>query len=145
MQTANVLLKSNAVFSPCQRYRYWLERRGLLPLDRTAVFCMLNPSTADENVNDPTVRRCLGFARHLGCGRLIVVNLFAFRATKPADMKAESDPVGPENDVHILRAVDEVEKHGGYVICAWGTHGKYRDRDRAVIRLLQEHDTLNTT
>lgn len=122
----------SAVLSPCGLYRYCLSRR-VTASNRTATFIMLNPSTADADNDDPTIQRCIGFARAWGCGRLLVANIFAFRATKPTDMLAASDPIGPDNDRAILDAALEASLSGGPVICAWGAHGKYRDRDRDVL------------
>jgi hypothetical protein len=80
---------------------------------------MLNPSTADATHDDPTIRRCLGFARAWGFGSLVVVNLYAFRATAPADLFQATDPIGTENDRYIEEAIAESEQ----VMVAWGSHG----------------------
>jgi hypothetical protein len=93
--------RGDAVISPCGRYRYRLERR----FDhgpKVTTFIMLNPSTADAEHDDQTIRRCLGFARAWRCSKLVVVNLFAWRATAPAELKGVEDPVGPE----LERGVD---------------------------------------
>lgn len=120
-------------------YRYRLECR-VAPGDRAAVFVMLNPGTEREEDDDTgrhaTRRRCMEFARTWGCGRLITVNLFAWRARRPRLLAMASDPVGPENDSHIVAAAHEAAASDGLLICAWGTHGCHRDRDRAVMRLL---------
>src|SRR5262245_40859152 len=89
--------KPRAVFSSCGTYRYVL-RREIGPGDTTATFIMLNPSTADAARDHPTIRRCIGFARRWGCGQLVCLNLFAFRATDPARLKCAADPVGPRNE-----------------------------------------------
>lgn len=130
---------STAVISSCQRYRYTLTRQ-IGCADKVVTFIMLNPSTADAHEDDPTIRRCKGFARHLAAGKLIVVNLFAFRATKPKVLLAEKEPVGPENDGHIRRAAEEAHNSGGIVIAAWGAHGGHRDRDKQVMALLDAWD-----
>jgi hypothetical protein len=93
---------------------------------------MLNPSTADASQDDPTIRRCKHFAAREDCGNLIVVNLFAFRATKIPDMKAAAKPVGPDNDSRILAAHMEAD----LTIAAWGNHGSHLGRDREVMALL---------
>ena len=85
---------STAVISGCGTYRYLLTRRAG-PGERAAAFILLNPSTADAATDDPTIRRCLGFARRWGCGRFFVLNLFAFRATYPAELRWADDPIGP--------------------------------------------------
>jgi hypothetical protein len=121
----------SAVISPCGHYRYRLDR--CWDADRkSAVFVMLNPSTADAAKDDPTIRRCIGFAKTLECGGIIVVNLFAFRATKPEALRVAADPVGPENDRYILDAAREGEP----VIAAWGTHGGFMGRERTVGSIL---------
>jgi hypothetical protein len=99
---------------------------------------MLNPSTADANVDDPTIRRCIGFARSWGYGRMGVVNLFAFRATKPNDLLRADDPVGPENDDHICDAL----AHSDFVICAWGAHKFAEARARDFMKILKTRNTL---
>jgi hypothetical protein len=90
-----------AVFSRCRTYRYSLIRVWNPDLSRVA-FVGLNPSTADEQADDPIVRRCVGFARRWNFGGLMLVNLFAYRSTNPAGLLAADDPIGPANDKHIL-------------------------------------------
>lgn len=85
---------------------------------------MLNPSTADAEVDDPTIRRCIGYAKSWGFGELIVCNLFAYRATDPKDLKKCADPSGPENDNTIRMAMLEADT----VICAWGMNGQKEGR-----------------
>lgn len=130
---------SNAIISSCRRYRYTLTRT-IGCADKVVTFIMLNPSTADALEDDPTIRRCKGFARDLAAGRLIVVNLFAFRATKPKVLLAEKEPIGPENNDHIRRAAEEAHNSGGMVIAAWGAHGGHRDRDKQVMAMLDAWD-----
>jgi len=109
----------SAIISPCGLFRYRLERK-LTPnkLKSTCVFIMLNPSTADAELDDPTIRRCKGFAERFNCETLVVVNLFAFRATKPADLYQAIDMIGPANDKHILSALNLP----GIKICGWGAN-----------------------
>jgi hypothetical protein len=123
-------IDGDAVISACGRYRYLLTRR-VGPGMRTATFVMLNPSTADAANDDPTIRRCIGFARRWGCGRLVVLNLFAVRATAPADMKRVADPVGPENEAWFDRTL--ADRGDGPVVCAWGVHGRHRGQDGVVL------------
>lgn len=113
---------SRALYSPCETYRYLLERDWQPAAGRIA-FVMLNPSTASEQRNDPTVERCERRARRLGFGGFTVVNLFAFRATRPADLRRAEDPVGPENDAVLAQAIAAAD----LVLAAWGAHGAYRD------------------
>ena len=123
---------SEAIYSDCERYRYaltrvWDEGGGKV------LFVMLNPSTATEVQNDPTVERCERRARALGFGAFRVCNIFAWRATDPRDMRAAADPVGPANDAAILEGAGWADA----VVCAWGTHGAHLARGPAVEALLR--------
>ena len=124
--------ESTAVYSPCERYRYLLTRTWD-PTGPRALFVMLNPSTATELQNDPTVERCERRARVLGYGAFRVTNIFAFRATDPRVMRAAADPVGPGNDAAIAGSVPWAQR----IVCAWGSHGAHLDRGAAVERLLR--------
>lgn len=104
-----------AVISEDGRYRYRLERRWS-KVPGTALFVMLNPSTADAEKDDPTIRRCVGFAKGWGLGHLIVTNVFALRATDPEELALERDPVGPENEGHLRKAAQEAD----VIVVAWG-------------------------
>jgi hypothetical protein len=110
-----------ATISRCERYRYRLTRYWgpgyMLP------FVMLNPSTADASNDDPTIRRCMGFARREGAGGIVVANLFAFRATSPADMLAAADPFGPDNEGHLIEIGAASVATKMPIVCAWGSHG----------------------
>lgn len=133
-----------AVLSGCRRYRYQLFRR-FGPSPRGVLYIMLNPSTADEIEDDPTIRKCIGFARKWGCGHLTVVNLFAWRATSPADMKRAADPVGPENRHYVQNALARTKQKGwpdDLVICAWGRHGAHRNQDRVMRDWLRAEPTV---
>ncbi|MCF1707836.1 DUF1643 domain-containing protein [Tabrizicola sp. J26] len=121
-----------AVYSPCERYRYLLTRTWDEQGPK-ALFVMLNPSTATEFQNDPTVERCERRARALGFGAFRVTNIFAFRATDPKVMRAEADPIGPANDAAIADSAPWADR----IICAWGAHGAHLDRGRQVERLLR--------
>lgn len=88
------------------------------------VFVMLNPSTADADRDDPTIRRCIGFASREGAAGLSVVNLYAYRATRPGDLWAAPDPVGAENDSVLARVLREASAQGWPVIAAWGSHAR---------------------
>ncbi|MEM8579126.1 MAG: DUF1643 domain-containing protein [Pseudomonadota bacterium] len=122
---------SVAVYSDCKRYRYSLTRTWDATQGRVG-FVMLNPSTATEVQNDPTVERCERRARALGYGAFRVVNIFAWRDTDPRKMRAATDPIGPENDAAIAEAAGWAD----VVIAAWGTHGAFLDRGASVARLL---------
>lgn len=133
-------MRPAATFSPCRTYRYTLWREWLLG-EGYAMIVGLNPSTADETVNDPTVRRCMEFAKAWGFRGLCMTNVFAFRATLPADMKRATDPVGPDNDRALLASAQSA----GVVVAAWGTHGAYRQRDVEVCALLPHLHALQIT
>lgn len=130
----------SAAFSPCRRYRYRLCRVWNPKLS-SVMFVGLNPSTADEQDDDPTVRRCIGFARKWNFGGLILVNLFAYRSTNPSGLFAVADPVGPGNDKHIMAIARAAER----VVLAWGTHGTLLDRDQHVLSLLPGAYCLGVT
>ena len=125
-------IETGATFSPCGLYRYRLWRRW--GPARPVVWICLNPSKADAMVNDPTVERLQRRAVQWGYDGLEVVNLFAFRETDPYTMKAQSDPVGPENDRAILTAA----RSAALVIAAWGNHGAHHRRSQAVRQMLDE-------
>lgn len=120
-----------AEFSDDRVYRYLLGRKwnGNLPV---VAFICLNPSTADEREDDPTVRRCIGFARDWGFGSMLMANLFAFRATEPYYMKRAEDPVGFANDRALLGLVNISD----LLVAAWGNHGKHKGRAKYVRNLL---------
>lgn len=119
-----------AVFDDSRMYRYAL-RRG--DMSNPIMFLMLNPSTADEETDDPTIRRCMGFARAWGYSGLIVGNIFAYRSTDPKKLREVENPVGPENDEWIAKLLKEAN---GHVLCAWGYHGFYRGRGGSVRQLI---------
>lgn len=108
-----------ATISADNQYRYRLTRwwAASSPL----YFVMLNPSTADDRIDDPTIRRCMGFARREGCGGIVVVNLYALRATDPAELAKATDPFGPQNSDALSAILGEADVHDKPVVCAWGT------------------------
>jgi hypothetical protein len=130
-----------AILSEDRVFRYSLVRKvepvnPLCAFARPLTFIMLNPSTADENENDPTIRKCMGYASRWGFRHVIVVNLFAYRATKPADLKFQAkrgqDIIGRENWWYTREAVDQSQ----WVVCAWGNDGKILNRGKEVHGLL---------
>lgn len=134
------MILSAAEFSDCRRYRYSLTR--VWDASRpTVVFVGLNPSTADETVDDPTIRRCINFAKQWKYGGLIVVNLFAFRATDPSVLKRADDPIGPQNDKAIRHHCATAKR----VIAAWGVHGSFLNRDADVFSLFTRPFCLGVT
>ncbi len=141
------------MFSPCRTYRYWLARNidikptiGLLDGwsaeriaaavehdSRTLAFIMLNPSTADETVNDPTIRRCIGYAKAWHYRHLLIGNLFALRSTDPKVLAKAADPVGEHND----DAIRGIAREADIVVCAWGADKMTRQRGPSVLELLR--------
>ena len=115
-------IRKHASISACGRYRYTLHR-WWEPDQFRLGFIMLNPSTADADVDDPTIRRCLGFARSLGYDGIRVFNLYAFRATKPADLWKADEPTGGDRNDDLLREVLRQAQHQ-LVIAAWGAHAR---------------------
>lgn len=108
----------SAIISDCGQYRYRLERDG--PGGGATAIIMVNPSTADADRDDQTIRKLRGFGQRQGWGRLIVGNLFAFRATDVRELSGVQDPIGPENDRHLAEIFGEVDR----VIVAWGPVSK---------------------
>lgn len=154
-------VNSGAIISADRRYRYllWREWRGNYDPTRwrklgatdgagfeleeplSCVFIMLNPSTADGQKDDPTIRRCLGYAKAWGFNRLEVVNLFAYRATDPKvllSLKHDADPIGYQNQHYIER----VTIGAGIVVCAWGSHGGHMDQDETVLGWIMAKETF---
>lgn len=158
-------INKGAIISQCGRYRYrlwrewrihpetaqwdmWADDDGAPVLDGagqqlgdplSCVFVMLNPSTADGNEDDPTIRRCVGFAKRFKFDRLEVVNLFAFRATNPRDLLAlnhNDDPVGDRNE----RAVEQALEDAGMIVCAWGAHGGHLGQDQTMLGWIDRHN-----
>jgi hypothetical protein len=119
-----------AVISACGAYRYSLTRRWsdapLLP------FVMLNPSTADAKEDDPTIRRCIGFARREGAGGLIVANLYALRSSSPEALWAARDPIGPQNGLALVGLAAQALGQSASIICAWGALARQDQIDEAV-------------
>ncbi len=125
----------SAVFSRCHRYRYALARKWDLSLP-SVLFIALNPSTADAQNDDATVRRCVSFARSWGFGSVIIANLFAFRSTDPSLLYRVRDPIGPRNDRWLQRLSTDTS----LTIAAWGVHGQIADRADGVLpRLTNAH------
>lgn len=130
-QHQDLLRQSWAVYSDCLQFRYGLTRVWE-PKGQKVAFIMLNPSTATEVQNDPTVERCERRARAMGFGAFQVANIFAFRATDPKNMRQAADPIGPDNNAAILAAAAWADQ----VICAWGTHGAHLNRGQDVQDML---------
>lgn len=132
-RVSDLAVEATAEFSPCRTYRYaltrtWDTRR--LPL----AFVMLNPSTADAFIVDPTVRRCLGFAQRWGAGGLLVLNVYGLRSADPRVLRRHPDPVGPQNDAIIVARLAEPIAR---VVGAWGAHAD-PGRARYVVDLIRQ-------
>ena len=131
-------------FSSCRKYRYtlWRHWHNLFSQDTAYVmFIGLNPSTADEIKDDNTIRRCIGYAKDWGYAGLCMTNLFAFRTREPKVMKANVNPVGPDNDKYLI----EIAKYASVIIAAWGIDGAYLGRDQEVIKLIPNLHYLKLT
>lgn len=98
----------------------------------TVLFIGLNPSIADENIDDPTITRCINFAKDLGYGTLLMANLFAFRSTYPKEIYLIDDPIGKDNDYYLLECV----KQSDLIIACWGNNGTYMDREKIIKELV---------
>ena len=146
--TVPSFVTSYACFSPCRQYRYELHRRWRHhEVPKTVMFIMMNPSTATEDIDDPTVKKCRGYAEQWGYNDLIVTNIMAYRATHPKALLTVDDPVGPEN-LRRIRTLIEMQRP--LVICAWGRPpAKLRYAETQVKALLTDCNPhvlrLNTT
>ena len=121
----------NATFSSCRKYRYSLSRIWDKK-KKYVLFIGLNPSTADEEEDDPTIRRCVNYAKEWGYGGFMIVNLFAYRTTLPSNLKKVKYPVGSENDKYIMT----LSKKADITVAAWGNNGNLYSRDNQVLSLL---------
>lgn len=126
-------IEKSAVISDCGLYRYTLTRRWsaapLLP------FVMLNPSTADADIDDPTIRRCMGFARRENMGGILVANLYALRATSPKALWAvEAKPIGKDNWSTLLSVAMQAEYSNTPIVCAWGAHAR-REQSESIVAM----------
>jgi hypothetical protein len=127
----------DCIFSPCRKFRYTLFRTWRDLIDSREGFVnwlLLNPSTATDSIDDPTIRRCMGFTKAWGRTEMCVTNIFAFRATDPKDMLRHPNPVGDDNDGIIF----DIARKADLVVCAWGTHGTHLGRNAQVLNLLHK-------
>lgn len=131
-------MQKDALLSEDRMYRYGLSRVW----DKSkpyALFIGLNPSTADENKDDPTIKKCVDYVLKWGYGGLKMTNLFAYRATLPSDLRKAKEPIGVDNDKYIK----ELSKSAAITIVAWSNDGSYLDRDKEVLRLIKNPMCLN--
>lgn len=131
---------NKTIFSPDRVYRYTLWREWIGG-EGFAMFVGLNPSTADETQDDPTIRRCISFSKAWGYSGMCMTNLFAFRATNPKDMMLASDPIGPDNDYYL----QALAAHAGVIVAAWGVGGTHKFRDISVRKMLRDMHFLALT
>lgn len=125
------MMEKGAQFSNCRKYRYALWRTWK-PGNGHVLFIGLNPSTADEKKDDPTIRRCIGFAKDWGFGGINMLNIFAFRATNPKELMKAKEPIGEINNYYLSMYCDPI----GLNVACWGTWGFYLNRGREVLDLL---------
>jgi hypothetical protein len=139
------ILHTGAELSPCNRYRYLLWRSWNRKAENFVLFLMLNPSTASALEEDPTIRKCMGFAERWGKGGILVANLFAYRATAPGELLSSEDPVGPDNHAVLERVLngDAGFEPPSTVVLAWGACGGPKvarlleEREKAALRVLR--------
>lgn len=124
----------SAIISADKRYRYALWREWDTGTG-TCLFVMLNPSTADAEEDDPTIRRCIGYAKRWGAKRLAVGNLFALRSTDPKLLNTSKDPIGPDNDEWLAQLVTTAD----LAICAWGAVSGFPERRAVAVRYILRH------
>ncbi len=132
MKGCDLLVKGTALFSDCGLYRYTLTRRWA----DEGWFCTvtgLNSSTATADEDDPTIRRCIGFARREGAAGLRMLNLYGYRSTDPAGLREVNDPFGPGNRAAWQEAFVESVATGTAIVCAWGVHGPLYGGDKEFI------------
>lgn len=132
-------MEKGAELSTCRTYRYALWRRWSDAPH--LLFIMLNPSTADESQDDPTIRRCISFARQWGYGGITVANLFALRSPYPSALREANDPIGPENDQWLKKLAGQ----SGAVVGAWGNQGAYLQRGEVVVAMFPNMQCLGIT
>lgn len=126
-------MEKGAKISDCNKYRYslwriWDKEKPIF------TFVGLNPSTADHIQDDPTITRCINFAKSWGGGGIYMANLFAYRATAPQDMMSQEDPIGPDNDFYLQELAIKSQK----IIACWGNHGAYQQRSATLKKLLKD-------
>jgi hypothetical protein len=125
-------MKKGANISIDKKYRYSLYRIWNDELLKVAFIC-LNPSIADDKIDDPTINRCIEFAKSWGYGGFYMLNLFAFRATNPSELTKVNDPIGMDNQNVILETITKVDK----VICAWGNEGILLNQNKKILSIIE--------
>ena len=140
MKVKKQMIDKGCIFSECRKYRYVLKRIWI-PKKGFVVFVCLNPSTADENFDDNTVVRCIGYASSWGYGGMIMLNLFGYISTDRSVLQDVYDPIGPDNDKHI----QEWSQNAGLTVAAWGNDGALMNRGINVMKMLKEPHYLALT
>lgn len=130
-------MKKSAAISECKTFRYSLSRTWDSRLS-SVLFLGLNPSWADAEIKDNTLRVCINYAQRWGYGGVLLGNLFAYRSPDPSDLYRASDPIGPKNDA----AIKALQDQAALTVCAWGTPGKFMGRDKQVLRSLRDPHCL---
>lgn len=132
-------MKKDAILSDDRKYRYILSRTWdeIKPI---VLFIGLNSSTADENEDDPTSRKCINFAKNWGYGGILMANLFALRSTNPQGLYSELNPIGIDNDFYIKDSANKAD----IIIACWGNHGSFRNRSQEVCKLINSLYCLDT-
>lgn len=147
MKFTNVDQSSSAILSECGTYRYLLSRAWKYPAEDQpyVLFILLNPSTADHLQNDPTVRRCIGFAKEWGYNRVVIGNLYAYRSTDPKQLNTHLNPVGPKNIHHLKTVILKANK----VVLGWGSNAELPNSEnyiiQEVLQLIQKPYCLGVT
>lgn len=132
-------MRMSAQISGCGSYRYSLTRDW--GPGGYVMFIGLNPSTADATMDDPTIRRCIGYAKDWGYQKLVMTNLFAYRSTDPTIMKQSNDPIGPDNDMYLIG----LAQNSSLIVAAWGTNGSFNGRDISVRKMINNMHYLKMT
>jgi len=133
------IIHADAVFDATRKYRYALYRTWDEKKPDVMIFIGLNPSTADETHDDPTVRKCINVAKRDNCGSMVMLNIFAYRSTNPKGLSDVDDPVGrPFNN----QAISSHCQGQRWIVVAWGRHGKYMNREEEVLNLLKGKELL---
>lgn len=127
----------DAILDKERKYRYMLKRQWGECNNNFINFVLLNPSTANETVEDPTIKACIKFSQNFGYDGFYVTNLFAFRTKSPNVLKKSEDPIGDENDKYIK----EYARKSKLVVIAWGNHGNFLNRNNEVLKILSEIKT----
>lgn len=141
------MIEKKTILSDDRIYRYTLWRSWADDLfhnhtnEGFIMFIGLNPSTADETLDDPTIRKCMGFAKRWGYLTICMTNLFAFRATEPRAMKGHPHPIGPDND----RWLAAIAREASIIVACWGVNGQHMGRDQEVMKLLDNMECLRLT